>query len=119
MDQSAFLEALAALQEPHPAEFWYWWSQIILTGLVFVSAVVAACQLILIRRQARANFLLELDRRWEADDLWKTRVTIQESKNLYQTGHSAKPRQCVATSATRALPRTVCGSPGDVETGKI
>ncbi|MGE0094488.1 MAG: hypothetical protein AB7M05_20900 [Alphaproteobacteria bacterium] len=82
---------------PCSLEEWYWISQIVLTGIVFVTAIGAICQLRMLSRQSRATFLMGLDTRWESEHLTVARKTILEYREkvreIIRLEHSEKSQK--------------------------
>jgi hypothetical protein len=72
----ADMEATADL--PHFYEIWYWRFQIILVLIIATTAVFGGCQLFMLQNQSRAQFLLELDRRFEDIEMRECRAEIEK-----------------------------------------
>ncbi len=78
---------LQAIAEPHWIETAYWISQILLMIITPIAILLASRQVSLLRQtynhgllQSKANFLLEIDRRWESHEMIECR---KEFRKLY------------------------------------
>lgn len=73
-------------------EDFYFASQILLFGVVAIGAVLSFRQLRMLAKQAKATFLLELDRRWESNEMVPVREAISEHRSFIErkirTDHS-------------------------------
>ena len=63
---------------PHFYEIWYWRFQIILVLIIATTALFGGCQLFMLQKQSRAQFLLELDRRFEDIEMRECRSEIEK-----------------------------------------
>lgn len=70
------MEEIANL--PHFYEIWYWRFQIVLVLIIAVTAGFGGCQLFMLQKQSRAQFLLELDRRFEDAEMRECRAEIEK-----------------------------------------
>jgi hypothetical protein len=84
--EDAYRVVLVSTPSGDPLEYWYWISQIALTIVAAVTGFVAWQQLRALRRSgddtlhvARANFLLELDRRWDSPEIVSARQLLDQT----------------------------------------
>lgn len=59
-------------------EIWYWRFQIVLVLIIATTTVFGGCQLFMLQKQSRAQFLLELDRRFEDQEMRECRAEIEK-----------------------------------------
>lgn len=83
------IDAIRAAGEPHWLQFFAWLATVALSGIGIGALIYTAIQVNAIREansqsvnQAKARVFLDLDARWESDDMQAARATIRDTRKF-------------------------------------